>query len=69
MGYVMIDQMQDDFDITEYIDDSLEFINYIIALEKRLEIELSDDFLLLDYFRSAKGLAAKIESQFPQIVS
>lgn len=59
MGYIIFDD-DDDFNISEYIIDSMQFINFIIKLENKLELELPDDFLVYDMLNSAKGLSNKV---------
>ena len=61
LGFVILDDEQDDFAISEFITDSLEFIKFIIAIEEELGRELPDDFLLFDILSSAKGLAEKLD--------
>ena len=62
LGYIIIDNGQEDFAITDYIPDSLTFIQFIVALEETLGVELSDDFLDSDLLSSAKGFAEKLDS-------
>lgn len=59
MGFVIFES-EDDFDISEYIVDSLQFISFIIEIEKKLSVDLPDDFLLYEILNSAVGLSNKI---------
>lgn len=52
----------DDFEISimEYIPDSITFISFIVAIEEKFDIEMPDDFLLIEKFGSIKELATVI---------
>lgn len=60
MGFFVLDQEQD-FDIRDYISDSIQFMDFIVRIEDKLQIELSDDFLDYDLLLSSVALANKIE--------
>jgi acyl carrier protein len=60
MGYLVFEKEDDDFEIGNYIVDSLNFIDFIVRIEEKLEIELSDDFLNYELIMSAKGFSNKI---------
>ena len=59
-GIIIVDD--DDFAINDYISDSITFIQFIIALEKKIQLTLPDDFLVVDILNSAKGFAEKLSS-------
>lgn len=59
-GIIIVDD--DDFAINDYISDSITFIQFIIALEKKIQLTLPDDFLVIDILNSAKGFAEKLSS-------
>ena len=61
LGFVVIDDEQDDLNINDYIIDSLTFIEFIIAVEEEIGRELSDDFLDFDILNSAKGFVEKLD--------
>lgn len=61
MGYVIFNE-EKDFSISDYIIDSFQFITFILNLEERLNIQLSDDFLSDEILKSACGLANKLSS-------
>ena len=52
----------DDFEmsIMGYIPDSITFITFIVAIEEKFDIEMPDDFLLIEKFGSIKELATVI---------
>lgn len=58
----------DDFELNliEYIPDSITFIAFIVAIEEEFDIELPDDFLLIERFGSLKELAMVINDLRPQ---
>lgn len=58
MGFVIFES--GDFDISDYIVDSIQFISFIVNIEEKLQINLPDDFLSFDVLKSAKGLANKL---------
>ena len=59
MGFVIFDE-GDDFDISDYIVDSIQFISFIVNLERKLDVNLSDDFLSFEILKSARGLSNKL---------
>ncbi len=60
MGFIIFDIDNEDFAISDYITDSIQFLNFIISIEQLLGIELTDDFLKVDILSSANGLANKL---------
>ena len=61
LGIFIFEDEQEDFAISDYIPDSIMFIQFIIALEEELGTELSDDFLDFEILNSAKGFAEKLD--------
>lgn len=61
MGYIIFDETEEDFDISDYIGDSFSFIEFISNIEEEFDTELSDDFLAYELLESARGLANKID--------
>ena len=59
MGFVVLDSGKD-FDINDYIIDSIQFITFIVNIEEKLNVGLSDDFLSTEVLKSAMGLANKL---------
>lgn len=60
-GVVIFDE-HEDFAISDYIPDSISFIQFIVSLEEKLQRELPDDFLLFDTLTSAHGFAEKLDA-------
>ena len=60
MGDIVFEKGEADFNIGNYITDSIIFIEYIIKLESRFEIELPEDFLTYDILYSAKVFSEKL---------
>jgi acyl carrier protein len=52
----------DDSDMREYIIDSFQFINFIVELEKELDMEFPDEALVYDNLASLNGFAAMVQS-------
>lgn len=61
MGILVVKDQEEDINLQDYITDSLQFITFIIELEKALEIEFPDELLLYENIRSLDGLASLIE--------
>lgn len=61
-GVVIFDSETEDFAITDYITDSISFIQFITLIEDEIGDELPDDFLLYDIVGSAKGFAEKLDA-------
>ena len=49
---IMIDPTDEDFDLREFIQDSLQFITFIVALEQQMEIEIYDAITSFNNFSS-----------------
>ncbi|MCL1794568.1 MAG: acyl carrier protein [Oscillospiraceae bacterium] len=62
MGYLIFEKDGNDFDIRDYVGDSLQFIDFIVRIEEKLKFELSDDFLDYDLLSSANGFSNKVFS-------
>lgn len=48
----IIIEEEEDFDIQEYIVDSLVYMSFIVNMEQRFGIEIPDDFLLISKMNS-----------------
>ena len=59
-GIIIITDEQDDFALSDYITDSISFIEFIVAIEEELQNELTDDFIDFDMLSSARGFAEKL---------
>jgi len=55
-------QSENDIDLREYITDSIQFISFIVEIEKELNMEFPDEYLLYDKIASLNGFSAIIES-------
>jgi len=61
LGIIIFDDEKDDFAISDYVPDSMAFIQFIIAIEEKLGKDLSDDFLDFEILSSAKGFTEKLD--------
>lgn len=52
-AYIDYENLENE-DFSEFFEDSLTFISFIVELEKNFNIEIPDDMLLMDNFRSLK---------------
>lgn len=66
-GIFLFGDDQEDFSLSEYISDSLTFIQFIIAIEEEIGNDLPDDFLNYEILESAKGFAEKIDGYIQSI--
>ena len=55
---------EEDFDLREYIVESLQFVSYILCLEEALGIEIPDELLIYDKMTSFNGYCNAIESVY-----
>lgn len=49
---MIVENIDGDFNLQDYITDSITFITFIITIEKKLGIEVPDDLLLFDAMNS-----------------
>ena len=62
MGFVVFDDLNEgDFNLQDYIVDSLQFIDFIVRLEKGFGVTLPDDFLDYSVTESLFGFASMLE--------
>lgn len=62
LGFIVLKDEQDDFSISDYVGDSLTFIQLIISIENAIGQALPDDFLDFEILSSAKGFSEKLAS-------
>ena len=62
LGYIILNDFTTDFSITDYVNDSLQFVQFILAIEEEIGIELCDDFLDYDIYTSMFGFVEKLEA-------
>ena len=60
MGFVIFDDIDNDFDLRDYIIDSLQYMQFIVSIEEKLGIQLEDEFLSYDIISSIHGFGNKI---------
>jgi len=61
LGLIISVDEEGEFAISDYISDSLMFIQFIVAIEEELGEDLPDDFLLFEILSSAKGFTEKLD--------
>jgi len=61
LGLIVPIDEQDDFSLSDYIVDSIAYIQFIVAIEEELGIVLPDDFIDIDILDSSKGFAEKLD--------
>lgn len=50
--FITSEESLEDLDLRSYIEDSLQFISFIVELENRLNVEIPDEFLQIDHMGS-----------------
>lgn len=64
MGILIDDaERKSDFDLAEYFIESIQFISFIVEVEKRIGTELPDEYLLLTNYRSFNALCSALEAE------
>ena len=58
---IVIDQDQEDTDLSSMEIDSITFVSFIVALEERFEIQFPDEFLTMETMNSLNGFANLID--------
>lgn len=43
---ILLDTQEENFDISEYLEDSIAFVSFIVELESEFDIEIPDDYLV-----------------------
>lgn len=61
LGVVVLEKDDEDISLTDYISDSMMFMQFIIALEEHFCIELPDDFLDAELMNSLVGFSEKLD--------
>ena len=59
IGFVFFDNL-DDINLSEYISDSVEFVQFLVELEEEFNIEIPDDLLGMEILGSINGLSNMI---------
>lgn len=57
---IMINSTDEDLDLRDFFQDSLQFISFAVNLEQKLNIELSDELLLFDSIASFNNYSQRI---------
>ncbi|WP_302626838.1 acyl carrier protein [uncultured Eubacterium sp.] len=52
----------EDIDLTEYIVESIQFINFIVELEQKFGIEIPSNMLMIDNLGTLSGVVNLVES-------
>lgn len=60
-GVVIFNEENEDFAITDYIIDSISFMQFVISIEESIHKNLPDDFLDYNLLSSIKGFAEKLD--------
>lgn len=57
---IMIDSIDEDLDLRDFIQNSLQFISFTVNLEQKLNVELDDEFILFDSVASFNNYSQRI---------
>ena len=52
----------EDLNLQEFIEDSFSFINFIVSIEEKFNVEIPDEFLSYETIQSMNGLLELIET-------
>ena len=63
-----LDPVTKDADLQEYLLDSMQYIYFLVELERMLDTELPDEILLYDNLSSLNGFSCQIASLLENIV-
>lgn len=58
---ILVDDLDCDFDLSEYFVDSIIFISFIVALEEYIQVELPEEFLLFESYCSFYAVCDALE--------
>ena len=61
---VMIENLEEDIDLREYIQESIQFISFIVQIEQVFDIELDDSMLLMDSISSLNGFVTNLVENY-----
>lgn len=56
MGFVVLENEEDDFNLQDYIVDSLQFVEFIVGIEETIGFTLTENFLDYNLLLSFRGL-------------
>lgn len=52
----------EDLNLQEFIEDSFSFINFIVSIEEKFDVEIPDEYLSYETIQSMNGLLELIET-------
>lgn len=61
LGFI-VDEREENFELQEYLEDSVSFISFIVELESEFDIEIPDEYLMPDSMKTYKDVCAAIEA-------
>lgn len=53
---------EEDLNLQEFIEDSFSFINFIVSIEEKFNVEIPDEYLSYETIQSMNGLLELIET-------
>ena len=59
--YIFVENQNTDIDLEPYIEDSIQFMSLVVALEETFGIEFPANMLLLENFKSVDTIAVIVE--------
>lgn len=62
MGIDCVPEKTEDINLQQYIEDSFSFINFIVGIEERFNVELPDELLSYETIQSLNGFLQLIEA-------
>lgn len=65
--FITAEESVEDLDLRDYIEDSLQFISFIVGLENSLNVEIPDDFLQIDHIGSLNAFCEML-SELSEVI-
>ena len=68
MGFVVLENEEDDFNLQDYIVDSLQFVEFIVGIEETIGFPLTENFLDYNLLLSFRGFSEKLKEYMEKSV-
>lgn len=68
MGFVVLENEEDDFNLQDYIVDSLQFVEFIVGIEETIGFTLTENFLDYNLLLSFRGFSEKLKEYMEKSV-
>lgn len=69
MGFVVLENEEDDFNLQDYIVDSLQFVEFIVGIEEAIGLTLTENFLDYNLLLSFQGFSEKLKEYMEKSIN